>query len=399
MTRSDSPSPPLAAIAAPARPMILGAVGVLSIIVGLIGMIFGLIGVVTGNLMDRQAFVASRAAMAQTSAPANSGQSDSGVDAMDAATRRIVLAGLSQREPIRPACAQQLEALLANAGNEVFPLDRSALTVAQVKSYVLAAAAHQSNSETIQVYILGSGRLELSEHWARFIPDGGGTTVRVRDGQYDSGMGQWLCQLDIDAVVAKARSMPHVTDAMASALRSQLTAPAQTLINATANPADAAAQLLSIKSEGELETVTTRSGAQEFYITSPYAFGMTGGNGPSANTAPPPRAAAMLWLLFSLLMLALSVYLLVIGIFSFRGLPSSRWLHLGYAVAQIPLIVLGAAAAEMLWEGSLGKGGSILSIICFAGSLALAYPLLLIVVMNLPSARAFYKAPVIPRMY
>jgi len=124
-----------------------------------------------------------------------------------------------------------------------------------------------------------------------------------------------------------------------------------------------------------------------------------------ANATPPrvARTDATLLMLETLVSFAAAGFLLACGVMLLRNSPLSRWMLLGYSIGKLLLVGLScyaiysvamalnltdpdAASTAMAWMLIVGATGAI-------------YPIVLLIVMNLPFVREFLATPTVARIY
>src|SRR5688500_9039261 len=160
------------------RPGIITAIGVVSIIVGSLGLLFnGIAGLQAFAMMMVSNM--SKAMVTQQAAATVAAQAPRPVDplSMPKDERQVVLRGLAMHRAITPARREQLDALLAKSGRQIFRLAGPNLTVDVVKENVSESGRlpDARGGEGPDFFIVGEGRIELADDHAKFVPgDAGG---------------------------------------------------------------------------------------------------------------------------------------------------------------------------------------------------------------------------------
>jgi hypothetical protein len=231
--------------------------------------------------------------------------------------------------------ARQLDALLSQAGQNVFPFDASQITPARVRSSVSESGtlpgARNDLGEGADYFILGNGRIELVDQQAVFYPAGSAQPIRAAADAND------------DASSMVVQSQAGSTAPTGAPAPTTVPAPTPLFPKISAWPA-----LLAV---GE-----------------------------------------------SLLSLALAIYLLVIGILVFRGSPNSARQHRIYAIIKIPLALLAGFAWGYVWHQMMasmpfrsgGLGAVFVGYAIVMALLSMGYPIGLLFALQSRKVREFY---------
>ncbi len=171
----------------PSRPGILTATGVVSIVLACLMVISNcgsIISVMVITAASRAMNVAmTSAAAAATQAAAAHADPSQEVKPRGIVGRHqlIVVAGLSRTHQISPARTKMLKILLADAGQDMFVMDPTQLTPANVSANVSQSGQLPGVGGKLgnDYFIIGNGRIELADDHAVFAPSGGGEVVRV----------------------------------------------------------------------------------------------------------------------------------------------------------------------------------------------------------------------------
>jgi len=397
----------------PRRPTILTAVGVTSIIIGSISLIasfftFSFAGILIGMTAIATTMNSAIHPVAATQ-PFVEYVSASGLGADQ---RKIVIEGLNDAHAISAIRREQLDELLADAGQNIIQLSTDNLTAKRITDYVTDASeiSGATGGAMNDVLTLGSGRLQISDIGATFFPADNSAPTRSRLGSYTDADGVHLGAREIGAVVKRVVQLSSASPntAQINALESTLESPSQTLIAPCRSPGEAAAQVISVQSMGEgTIAVTTSRG--------PMSFGSTGQAFPgvmavNAFQTPPwmtgphasQRAVSMLQL-DALAGLAAGGFLLACGIMALRNAPPSRWMHLAYAAGKILIVGFSCWAVYTVARELAAKSGDAREIamvwmICASG-VGWIYPIVLLIVMNLRSVKEFLGVPTVARIF
>jgi hypothetical protein len=345
-----------------ARPGIITAVGVMSIIIGCISGLMSLSTVFSTLMFFAMSKMPIPGPMTVTppgAVTAGSGGSvtvggipataDDSADAMAEAQRRIVVDTLAGMSGLDEQRQKQLELLLSVSGQKVFPFgDR--ITPQLIRSNVTERGTlppSPGGGAGATYFLVGTGRLEVYDDHAVFRPDGSSAVV-----------------------------------------------------SATTNPSadDSSSTSASSSSSSTSVTVVGRGGRTRSSVT------MTAGPPIRFNMSKPAMLATVI---VAALNLCLAIYLLVIGIMVLRDALSGRKLHWIYVVLKIPLVIAGGIAGWFLWR-SFGNSfmaaatppgtpappmGNFMALSAVFSSLfALAYPIALIFVMSSRTAKRYYSA-------
>jgi hypothetical protein len=343
-----------------ARPGIITAMGVMSIILGCLGALMSLSSIfstfvffamsrmpapvpmpmpVTPNVSVNSSTTSGGSVMVG-GIPATADTSD---DAMPEAQRQIVIDTLASMSNIDEQRQKHLDLLLSVSGQKVFPFgDRITRDLIRRNVTERGTLPPSPNGGAGAAYFLiGTGRLELYEDHAVFRPDGS------------------------SAVVSATTNPSSDDDGSASDSASATSPPGMR--------------------PGPRMTVRT-------------------GRTMTFNMSKP---ALVVGVITSILSCGLAIYLLVIGIMVMRDSLSARKLHWIYITIKIPLVIASAIAAAVVWS-SFGNAmvanatpgtppppafmGSFMAIGAIFGSLfGLAYPVGLIFVLMSRTAKTYYS--------
>jgi hypothetical protein len=396
------------------RPGILTAVGVVSIIIAALSMIADCAGLSFANLVSQIATAATQvsalnAAPPPLPVPAANAEYVA-PDGLSAEQRRVVIAGLVQARAISDVRQRQIDGLLADVGQQVIQLSADNLTTDRVASYVTEVRnlPSASGGPADDLFILGSGRLQVSDEMAVFFAGDNPSGIRSHGGSYTDASGTHMASGQIAAVVDRVRSLcakgQEMNDAQLKSLEGDLESPSQNLITPSASVAEAAAQVVSVQNFGDgTIAVTTNGGSMSFGPRGQMVAGVMALS--QMNWKPPvvARRDTSLLVLDSVLSLAAAGYLLACGIVVLRNANVSRWMMLGYAIGKIPLGGLSCYAIYQVVLGlnprSSDSGSMAFAWMMIMGATGLVYPVVLLIVMNLRSVREFLSAPTVSRIF
>lgn len=313
---------------------------------------------------------------------------------------------LQAMHPISDARQKQLDGLLADVGQEVIQISPDNLTSDRVTAYVTDVRQMPSGSggEPDDLFILGSGRLQISDQSAIFFPQDSPSPIRSGGGSYTDSSGQThLASEQIAGVIDRVQTMCNhaMNDTQQTVLATELAVPAQTLITPGNSVAVVAGQVQNAQMlpDGTL-AVTTVNGSM--------SFGPSGQSYPgivSATVAASPwgkgpvvvKGDANLLVIDGLLSFVLAGFLLASGIVLMRNSPMARWMLVGYGIAKLLGTVLSVCAVYTIGQ-ELGGGDSDAQSVAMAWAIILGAPgavwaVVVLIVMSLRSAREFLSVP------
>lgn len=394
----------------------MSAVGVLSIIVASISLLvdFGSLSFASAISHIAVSKIPVKAAAAPSPGPLASGVHADYVapQGLSASQRQIVIGALVQLHPMSQARQKQIDGLLADVGQEVFGISPENLTADRVTTYVTDVRQMPSGSggEPDDLFMLGSGRLQVSDASAIFFPQDSPSPIRSGGGSYTDSSGQThLASGQIASVVDRVQTLCNHTmnDAQVTALEAELESPMQTLITPSGSVAQAAAQVVNAQMmpDGTLG-VTTNSGSMSFAPSGQSFPGIVSASIAGSPWGPRPmvkKADSDLLVIEGLLSFAMAGLLLASGIMLLRNSPIARWMHLGYAAGKVLLVALSCYAVYSVAVELAGRSAdaqsTALAWMLIVAAPGVVYPLVLLVVMNLKSVREFLSAPTVSRIF
>jgi hypothetical protein len=258
------------------------------------------------------------------------------------------------------------------------------------------------------LFILGSGRLQVSDESAVFFAGDNPSGMRSHGGSYTDASGTHLASGQIAAVVDRVRSLcakgQGMNDPQLKSLEAELESPSQTLIVPSLSVAEAAAQVKTVQTFGDgTIAVTTNGGSMSFGPTGQAVPGVTAIS--QTKWAPPvvARRDTSLLVLDAVLSLAAAGYLMACGIVLLRNSAVSRWMMLGYAIGKI---LLGMLSCYSIYQVALGLSArspdsesTAFAWMMIVGATGFVFPVVLLIVMNLRSVREFLGAPTVTRIF
>ncbi len=423
------PLPPLASLAYQpgaqarvGRPSIITAIGVISIVVAAFSFVGSLYSAVTLFGFSMMASFAGVASMvpptpgafppqaATTQAVASPGLAiPVSPRGLDADARNEIATGLSDLRFLSGPRLDQLNALLAEAGQEMFPDGGKPLTARRVQDELvlsnvtgLSADPATPGPDTIRT---DGGRFEVYDDRAVFYPNRGEIIRVSAPATSNSG----LSPAQVEAIVqqAGAASGNALNPGQVAALRTLLATPGQQYVS----PITVPAAIRSAQASGDgtvflmFPNGSASIGPQGQMTASTSAAGTPAVPFPGSRIKI-NRTAMALAMFATLAGFGLAVYLLVIGILTLRGSPRGRRLHLVYAALKIPVTILGAGAAWWLTttflEALLSTGGTNVMFQrgIFAGVgtqqavmavIALIYPIALLITLQTRAVKDYYR--------
>jgi hypothetical protein len=396
--------------------MILSMVGTLSICIAAFSLLvdFGSLMFATG--LSRFATAPSATVAAPVAPPPPAPAEYVALHGLPSAKREAVIAGMAKLRPLSDSQKAQLNALLADIGQDIILLSTENITTDRIATYVTSVSETPNSAGGVdEIFTLGSGRVQLSDGYAVFFPANDAAPIRSIDGVYADSTGSHMSALRIAAVVDRAQSLCNhaLNAAQVSALAATLESTSQTLITPAASDAQAASQVVSAQalsdssSDGSTVVVTTQSGAVSLGPTGQSFPGtmMLNAGGPFAAARGPQlsRHVTLMLMLDSILALAAAALLMVAGIFALRNAPASRWMHLVYAVGKIFLATFSCISiysiARQLAGSNPDPAGVALMWTLIVAAPGAIYPLVLLLAMNTRSVREFLSAPTVARIY
>jgi hypothetical protein len=159
---------------------------------------------------------------------------------------------------------------------------------------------------------------------------------------------------------------------------------------------DPAAQQVSCVDNGSRNLIVASAGGSPVVITAQgtvQAWGF-GAGAPVFKLSPVAAALVMVEAAFSA---AIAIYLLVIGILTIRQSRRGKRLHIIYAILKIPVAVFGVIATAWMWATFVAPGPGASSAVAatmgLLASVGLIYPIILLIVLNVGTARDYYRSP------
>jgi hypothetical protein len=399
------------------RPGLITTIGVLSIVIGSLGLLFnGIAGLQSFGMMMISNITKTAAAAQQAKQAAIAVKQARPVDplSMPVEDRQKVVRGLAMHRAISKPRREQLDALLAKCGRQIFKLRGTDLTVDVVRVGVNESGQlpDAKGGDGPDFFVVGEGRIELADDFARFTPGNGAEIVRVSASEageqpnWEAG----LTPAQVKAIIEKAEAQAGqaLPAAMKSKLQTTLSAPGQGYFDTVPTVPEAVAQLTNVSyfasnGTGQI-TLQTGQGMlvidQNGNVTSSMTWGGAGGGfaGPTINLN---MQAAVASIICAALGAALAIYLLVVGILMLRQHPRAGRLHKVYAVLKIPLAIAAGIAWPMFWTSINPIGGITASTRMSAALITgcvitivvgCAYPVFVLVALRTRGVREYFSA-------
>jgi hypothetical protein len=313
---------------------------------------------------------------------------------------------------LSPERVAQLDVLMAEAGQDVFPNGGRPLAAGRMHELVLAHATGLSADPATpgpDTFRTATGRFELYDNRAVFYPVNRGQVVRTSTLTGAAAAGIGLTPEQVDAVVQQAQTTSGngLNPSQVTALKTLLTTPGQQHVTAVTLPT-------AIRAVQQM-------GDGSVYITFPSGFASIGAQGQTVtnNTTGAARGLALaggrvrhsgagmaLAGFATIAEFGLAVFLLVIGIATLRESPRGRKFHLLYAGIKIALAVTGAAAAwwmassyhDALLVNTSEQAADARGLATFVGvqalifgAVALIYPIALLIVLQTRGVKEYYE--------
>jgi hypothetical protein len=428
------PVQPLQYVMPPAyrgRPGLVTAIGVISIIVAAVSMLSALFtgmqaaGFYMMSMMSSTVAGARAARVAPVVPPSRPLPVNGAAAAplnwprgMDERERLATVNTLTQLRPMTPRRLSQLDTILAQAGKDL------------ATDHVTASGAMpapQSGETAPDYFDTTSGRLLVYDDRAVFFPSNNGPAVRVSappgapagappaaaatqgadavvtfpsTGPATVSALPSLTPAEIQSVVQQARAAgsPPLNAAQVQALQGLLSAPGQQLVP----PGSSQGAISAVYNGGGSSPAVVQFAAGGSVTLSPT------GAVTNVMTMPvmPTIAINPLYLttmaVSAIASMGLAVYLLVCGILALRQSQRARRWHLIYAGIKIPLAIVGAVASALVMRdmfGSMGAAGGASPTLGFSlgvGAVPLvlgcAYPVALLIALNLKQVKDYYAA-------
>jgi hypothetical protein len=406
----------------PHRPSTITAIGVFGIIVGSLGLLVNLLLILIacefyavstrfgGNAVTTNSMIVPAPSPAPSFAqPVAEYVAPNGLSAQQ---RAVVIEGFAQVRRLSPARRDQLDALLADGGKNVIVLSMNGLTADRVANYITEVRQMPSSSgPPVDMFILGSGFVQISDQNAAFFPPSSPAGFRTDGSSYSDANGSHLAATQINAVVGRASELCNnaFTPAQLTAFQEQLHLTGQTLISPSHSVAQAVAQVQAANAlpDGTI-AVTTASGSISIGLDGQVVPGIM----PVTNAFPQftptriPRHDSLAWVMINMLAFVLSAFLLTCGILVLRNSSRVWMMYVGYCVARVLLASVAACVIYQGWSvisagaqaAPTGNSAAVAMMLIF-GAAGAIYPLTALLMLLTPGVRKFFAAPTVERMY
>lgn len=377
---------PAMPVARPQRPAWATWIGVGSIIVSVISIGTAIAWVLWAMVlyMSSQFTVARNTATMVPVAPQYS---------LTDAQRATVINGLGQLQMINPRRSAVLDALLAQHGRDMIPMaggNPPPETIA--RSVSDHGTMPSAGGEPSQFFVVGNGRIELYDTHALFRPSDGGDALRATEEDVLVNLlPSGLRPADVKAAIAHLNRLTTngLSTEQESALRKILSTPGQRLLIAGGQAIESQIYYAAIQGDGVLtvyssggSTVINKDGT--IVDTNP-----TAGRGARAASGLPASLAT----LSGVIHLLLAVLLMIAGILTLRQSFKARMIHLIYVILKLLFSIAGVVILKWVWDQYMGSSTNPQTVVTLMliWMMAFLYPLTLLVVLNLPGVRAYYR--------
>jgi hypothetical protein len=325
---------------------------------------------------------------------------------LDADQRAMVARTLAEMRFLSAPRLEQLDVLLAKAGQDMFPNGGRPLSVEKIERMVKGHAQSLSANPNVpgpDTFRTEGGRFELYDDRSVFYPFGRGETVRATT--LTSGtVGLTAAQVETIVQQAQATSGNVMNPSQQAALRTLLSTPGQQHVSPINVPT--AVRTVRVKSDSTVEV---------YFPNGMASFGPQGqtisSGGPGGGVAfsgfPTPRVngSAMAVTLFaSTVALGLAVYLIVCGSLVLRESRRGRKLHLIYAALKIPIAIAAGVGVWWVTKDFMNAGrdnpglsaidtmaGAIAVTHIMLAALGLVYPLALLIALQSRTVKDYYS--------
>ena len=336
---------------------------------------------------------------------------------LSATARRNVADGLSRVANLSAKQLDQLDELLAEEGTNIAPT-ATTFTPIQLAATVSRTGHLPFNGTSGSDYfVLGQGRLEISDDRAVFFPIDGSPSLRSNAIDIPAAAVTTPTSLQPDQIRSVIRTINElngakVKSAQLPALIQTFQNPGQQIVVPTTDGSDPAWEITSVvtDSSGSLSINTTHgtmfssiscdaNGNLGQSSVSSANIGFANFNGPTID----PNAATAT-LVLTVLQLLLAIFLLIIGILTLRFNPRGRMLHWIYVALKIPLAVGTAVASAWMWStfmrsmpnpNNAAPQGAILTTSISMGAMpaviGAVYAIVLLFLLMSKSVRSYYR--------
>jgi hypothetical protein len=167
------------------RPGLVTAIGVIDIVVAAATLLMSLFLLLMSiGAAAQSGTPAAVPAATRTPPTVVTEEGTSGMRGLAPGVRSVVIATLRDVRSFSDIRAQHFDALLADAGQDVFPFDASQITPRKVRGNLTddGKLISGNDSEGPEYFVLGNGRIELSDAQAVFFPSDGRPAVRASAG-------------------------------------------------------------------------------------------------------------------------------------------------------------------------------------------------------------------------
>jgi hypothetical protein len=396
------------------RPGILTAIAVCSIVIGSLGLPANIESMIQAFAFSVMASRTPKTMVARPviAPPLASGKAEYiAPRGMSASQRQIVIAGLSQRRELSQARQDRLDALLADAGKRILNLAPESMTADSVAANVVSTMSMPSaaGGAADDVFILGTGRLQINDSTAVFFPSGNPSGIRSEGGSFSDAGGTHLAAVQINAIVDRIQTLAdhRLNDTQVWKLESELQVAGQRIIGPANSVSEAVGQIQSAQMLAD-STVGITTDINVFSIGPsgemlPGIIPAKGYQQPGGANLSISHGVTTLIMVEAFLSFGAAAYLLVVGIMTLKNSNVARRLHLIYVVAKLGLFAVAMYTTYVVYQSIGGDSNNPAAGMLYVGlalsAIGIVYPIALVVAMNLRSVREFYKASIVGRVY
>ena len=368
-----------------ARPGLVTAIGIASIIIGCLAMLTGAMT----SLISVSFMIASSAANRAGAAVVD----PMGPNGYDIRDRRTIVQAMNLKQKMSTAQRDNLQWFVSDVGKTYVP----SVPITSGDAVTSWGDTNVSDSGTGVEgtwFDLPMGRLTVTDKSASFDLKDGSTITRssIRQMPNPSDPSQ-LSPQEVGALVNRAQELTYgqqMTAQQVTGLTQALQTQSAQLIGPQKDMPTLLGQVYAVTPSNGFYTVQLKTATLMVYPSGHTI--VTSGGAPGSPGGPPKLAGtpASIVVIENILSLALSIYLLVIGILTLRNSPAGGTMHKVYAWLKILLAIVGGAG---LWWLIVGSGGTapwawvsgVLTMV-----LGLIYPIILLLVLPSKSVKEWY---------
>lgn len=401
------------------RPGVITTIGVLSIVLGSIGILasgFSALGNFALIALARTTAVLANNRTAARPNPIMVNRSNWAEDsALNDTDRDLVLSGLLQVRPLTDIRQKQLRQLLSEHGKPIAPVTGPGLTAQLVAANVSDSGQTRwaGGGTGADFYVVGNGRVEVLDDHATFFPLDGTPPLRSQApaslvvGLVPSATGQAgnlqsvlrrLVSLGVTPNTAQTRALEGYlkgTSSQNGLFANDGSDPGRQI--AMAQNLGNGSLMISTAHGSMNSTIVLDSAGGITSSTFNYTAFATAGGNRNLNIRQSAIFASTIMALLSFL---LAMFLIISGILMLRSNSKGARLHWIYVGFKIPLVLISIGMTYWIWSQIMPaspRGGAAINapfLIMFlvSGLFGLAYPVVLVFLLNGKSVREYYDA-------